>query len=304
MYVWLPKPIPAMLNMYDFITSNASSFDQLQFGKQGDVFIDYLCPIPDTKSRVWSHKNCLIYVMQGVKDYTSLESYHKSKKGEVLFIRKGGYIIFQHFEQPYRALIFMFDDGAIQNLLLEYPDLLKVESYTRKAFMAESEILLLESSPFIESIFLSCLMYVQDSAKESPISLELKFKELLINLLRKKEDNAFYLYLSWMSQDEEVAFIKLLKENSHLNFTAEELARAAGMSLSTFKRHFKRHFNQPPGKWLREQRLSRAKSMLKKPGNNISDIAFELGYSDVATFSKAFKVETGVSPSQFIGSNN
>ncbi len=293
-----------MLNMYDFITSNASDFDQLKFGKQDDVFIDYLCPIPDTKSRVWSHKNCLIYVMQGVKDYCSLESYHKSQTGQVLFIRKGGYVIFQHFETPYRALIFMFDDGAIRNLLLEYPDLLQVESNTRKAFLAEPEILLLESSPFIESIFSSCLMYVQDAADESPISLELKFKELLVNLLRKKEDNAFYLYLSWMSLEEDVAFVKLMTENSHLNFTSEELARAAGMSLSTFKRTFKRYFKQSPGKWLREQRLSRAKSMLKRPDKNISDVAFELGYSDVATFSKAFKAETGLKPSAFVRSVN
>lgn len=288
-----------MINMYDFITANASNFDQLKFGKYNDIFIDYLCPLTDAKSRVWTHKNCLMYVMQGVKEYASLEHYHKSQEGEVLFISKGGYILFQHFEKPYRALIFMFNDDAIRDLVLEYPDLLRTEQHARNAFLHESEILPLESNAFIESIFLSSLMYVQDPAEESPISLELKFKELLINLLRKREDNAFYRYLSWLSLDDEVSFIKLMKDNSHLNFTSEELARAAGMSLSSFKRNFKKYFGLPPGKWLHQQRIARAKKMLKNQVRNISDIAFELGYNDAASFSKAFKGAIGMSPSEF-----
>jgi AraC-like DNA-binding protein len=100
--------------------------------------------------------------------------------------------------------------------------------------------------------------------------------------------------------DDQAPFIKLMKENSHLNFTSEELAKTAGMSLSTFKREFKKQFGISPGKWLREQRLYRAKIMLKNPDKNISDIAFELGYNDVAAFSKAFKSETGYSPSEFL----
>lgn len=288
--------------MYDFITTNASYFDQLKFGKEGDVFIDYLCPITDKKSRVWTHKNCLMYVMQGVKEYASLEHYHKSQEGEVLFFRKGGYILFQHFEKPYRALIFMFGDEAVQNLLLEYPHLLIIEQGTKNIFLNESEILALESSEFINSIFLSSLMYAQQPTEESHVSLELKFKELLVNLLRKKEDNAFYLYLSWISHEKDIPFIKLMKENSHLNFTIEELAKTANMSLSSFKRFFKKQFGLSPGRWLHEQRIARAKSMLKDHHKSISDVAFELGYSDAAAFSKAFKADTGYSPSYFIKS--
>lgn len=289
-----------MINMYDFITANASYINQLRFGKEGDIFIDYVCPITDTKSRVWSHKNCLMYVMQGAKGYTSFEQHHRSEEGEVLFIRKGGYILFQHFEKPYRALIFMFDDHAIQDLLTEYPHLLKAELHTQRIFINEPQILTLESSGLIESIFLSSLIYLQQPTEESHISLGLKFKELLINLLRKKEENDFYLYLSWISREKDIPFMKLMKENSHLNFTTAELAKTANMGLSTFKRLFKKKFGQSPGQWLHEQRMIRARRMLKMPHKNISDVAFELGYNDVAAFSKAFKADTGYSPSDFL----
>lgn len=289
-----------MINIYDFIKANSSYFNQLKFGSEGDLFIDYLCPITEMKSRVWTHKNCLMYVMEGAKGYASFENYHESREGEVLFMRKGGYILFQKFEKPYRALIFMFSDTAIQSFLMEYPKLLAVDMQTKTEFMQTPEVLVLESSPFVESIFLSSLNYLKQPTAESHISLELKFKELLVNLLRKKEANSFYLYLSWLNADRDISFIKLMRENCYLNFTSEELARTAGMSLSTFKRCFKKQFGKSPGKWLKEQRIAKAKRMLKNQAAPISDVAFELGYSDVAAFSKAFKTDTGFTPTEFL----
>jgi AraC-like DNA-binding protein len=292
-----------MTNIYDFITANSSHFDQLKFGSEEDgVFIDYICPIQEMKARVWTHKNCLMYVMQGAKGYGSQHGHHESQQDEILFIRKGGYILFQRFKEPYRALIFMFSDSAIRSLLLEYPALLCLDKRTRENFMDQPEVLVLESSPYIKSTFLTAHHYLKQPTVESNIALEFKFKELLVNLLRKKEANAFYLYLSWLSFDEQLPFRKLIKENAHLNFTTEELAKTANMSLSTFKRAFKSHFGCTPGKWLWEQRMERARVLLKTPGINISGIAFELGYRDVASFSKAFKSGTGTSPSHYLKS--
>ena len=289
-----------MINIYDFISTNSTYFDQLKFGTEDDLFIDYICPISEMKAKVWSHKNCLMYVMQGAKGYASLQHYHESAKGEILFIRKGGYVLFQRFKEPYRALIFMFSDSTVKSLLTEYSGLLTVDARTKAQYMDQPGILVLDSSPFIESIFLSSNAYLKQPGPESDISLDLKFRELLVNLLRKKESNPFYTYLSWLSNDQDLTFIKLVRENGGTNFTSSELAKTAGMSLSAFKRIFKKHFDTSPGKWLRDQRIARAKMMLKNPAVNVSDIAFNLGYSDVAAFSKAFKTETGISPTAFL----
>ncbi len=289
-----------MLNMYDFITLNASYFKQLKFGREEDIFLDYNCAIPETTSRVWTHKNCLIYVLQGTKRYGSFDLFHKAQQGELLFIRKGGYVIFQDFDKPYRALIFMFGDETVRNLLIEYPNLLSTKKNAAKIFMEQPEILVLESSKYVESIFYTANEYLDQPDTESNISLEFKFKELLVNLLRNKNENAFNLYLSWLSLDPNLSFIKLMQENAHLNFTTKELAKAAGMSLTTFKRKFSKHFNIAPGKWLHQQRLERAKSMLQNQDIRVSEIAFELGFRDVAAFSKSFKRDTGMTPSDFL----
>lgn len=288
-----------MTNIYDFICSNSSYFDQLKFSKDGETFIDYLCPITEPLARVWSHMNCLMYVVQGAKGYASVDHYHESNQHQVLFIRKGGYVLHQHFEKPYRALIFMFEDKAVKTLIADHPDLLNKVILTKADFMKLPVVLELESSPFIESIFMSSLGYLKHPDTESVISLEFKFKELLVNLLRGKESNSFHIYLSWLCSDESISFIKLIRENSGFNFTTKELARTAGMSLTTFKRVFKKHFNLPPGKWLREQRIVTGAALLSNTDHTISEIAFKLGYNDAAAFSKAFKRATSQNPTDY-----
>lgn len=288
-----------MLNMYDFISSQASYFDQLKFSDGGELFIDYLCPITEPKAQVWTHKNCLMYVVKGAKGYASMDLYHKSQEHQVLFFRKGGYILHQYFEEPYRALIFMFDEKAVKTLLAEYPDLLKRKENKKSDFKRQPVVVELQSSSFVESIFTSSLEYLKEPSTESEISLKLKFKELLVNLLREKDHNAFHMYLSWICNDESVSFIKLMRENSHFNFTTQELARTAGMSLSTFKRTFKKHFDRSPGQWLRDKRISHAKGLLSNTDTTISEIAFQLGYNDASAFSKAFKRQTNQNPTDY-----
>lgn len=286
-----------MINIYDFICSNASFFHQLKFGKSGDIFIDYLCPIREEKTRAWCHKNCLMYVVQGRKGYSNVKDYYQSEKHQVLFIRKGGVILHQ-FKGPYRALIFMFEDNLIRDLLSEYPILLTAP-IKDPDFNNKPTITPLSSNPFVKSIFISSLDYLKDPTDESAISLEIKFKELVINILRNNNENTFTSYLSWLCNSSDASFIKLIRENSSYNFTTKELARVACMSQSTFKREFARIFATSPGKWLREQRIIRAIALLRNTQKSISEIAFDLGYSDTAAFSKAVKMATHINPTDY-----
>ena len=288
-----------MINIYDYICANASLVDQMKFGQRGDIFIDYLCAIDDQKARTWSHKNCLMYVARGIKGYDTYSHYHESAPHEVLFIRKGGVVLHQIYEEPYRALIFMVDDSTIQNIVSEYPKLFIFHPGQKIDFTSYPSLDSLHSGPQIKSIFYSALDYLKKPTPESQVSMELKFKELVVNLIRNKESNTFARYLSWLCQENESAFIKLMRENCQNNFTVKELARIAGMSLSTFKRTFVRLLNVPPGKWLDIQRMNKANYYLLHTTKTISEIAFELGYKDSSAFPRWFKNRTGQSPQKF-----
>jgi len=80
--------------------------------------------------------------------------------------------------------------------------------------------------------------------------------------------------------------------------TMVELAHTLNLSPRTLDRYLLREgvrFRDLSGKIRHE----RACTMLKAGELNISQIAFELGYTDAANFTRAFRRESGVSPSTF-----
>ncbi|MTB49999.1 helix-turn-helix transcriptional regulator [Lewinella sp. W8] len=77
----------------------------------------------------------------------------------------------------------------------------------------------------------------------------------------------------------------------------EELADLAGLSLSSFYRAFKKEFGEAPHKWLMNRRLQAAYELLKNTDRSVTDICYQMGFKDVAHFSRRFKQHFGVPPS-------
>ena len=77
-----------------------------------------------------------------------------------------------------------------------------------------------------------------------------------------------------------------------------ELAQLLNVSAPTLTRHLKKegHCLRELGKQIRHQR---ACAMLQDAQQPISQIAYRLGYSDVANFSHAFRSEAGSSPREY-----
>jgi AraC-like DNA-binding protein len=92
---------------------------------------------------------------------------------------------------------------------------------------------------------------------------------------------------------------ELLDLHAMKNLSLEEISAGAGISKYHFIRLFKNVFGISPYQYQIRRRLENAKLELLK-GGSILDTAFAHGYSDLATFSKAFKQAFGQSPSQFM----
>jgi len=79
------------------------------------------------------------------------------------------------------------------------------------------------------------------------------------------------------------------------------VAQHACLSPYHFHRSFQEAFGQSPMKWFRHLKLSNAKDLLASGKMNVTEVALNSGFSDVFSFSKAFKREWGVSPSSISG---
>jgi AraC-like DNA-binding protein len=76
------------------------------------------------------------------------------------------------------------------------------------------------------------------------------------------------------------------------------LARTAGMSRTSFAVQFRDRMGVPPAEYLARWRMLKARNMLLQTDLATSDISSRVGYGSDAAFSRAFKREYGVPPSQ------
>ena len=79
------------------------------------------------------------------------------------------------------------------------------------------------------------------------------------------------------------------------NLTLDEISLKIGISKYHFLRVFKNAFGVTPYQYQKQKKLDQAFSYLKK-GNDIFETAIRLGYPDVQSFSKAFKLRFGQTP--------
>ena len=62
---------------------------------------------------------------------------------------------------------------------------------------------------------------------------------------------------------------------------------------------FKNRYGSTPGQYLSEIRLSKAKQLLASGGPTVTEIAEKSGYASVYHFCRAFKANTGQTPTEY-----
>lgn len=91
-----------------------------------------------------------------------------------------------------------------------------------------------------------------------------------------------------------------LNRNYHRSdLKISELAERTGVSEKHFRRLFFDIYKKKPHEFLRDFRLNKAELFILNTSKQISEIAFQCGFSDVYSFSHCFKREFGVSPTDY-----
>lgn len=92
----------------------------------------------------------------------------------------------------------------------------------------------------------------------------------------------------------------IVEENLHNSqFGVPELEKKAGMSKMQVYRKLKALLDKTPSAFIRSVRLQKGKELLQNSDLNISEIAYEIGFSDPNYFSRTFQKEFGTSPKDF-----
>ena len=98
----------------------------------------------------------------------------------------------------------------------------------------------------------------------------------------------------FIAQVNQIITTNLEREDFDLN----ELCKALGMSASQLYRKLKAITGKSTAIYIRFIRLEKAKDLLHTTDKNVSEIAYEVGFKELAYFSRCFSEEYGISPSQ------
>ena len=82
------------------------------------------------------------------------------------------------------------------------------------------------------------------------------------------------------------------------DFSVEQLAKQANMSVSTFHQHFKQITRSSPAQYLKRLRLIKAQQLILQDSHNVNQAALAVGYRSVPQFSRDYKRYFGESPLQ------
>ncbi len=89
------------------------------------------------------------------------------------------------------------------------------------------------------------------------------------------------------------------KNIDNSEFSVSDITREFGISRSLLHIKMKSFFNQSMTDYIRKKRLAHACRLMKE-GYNVSETAYRSGYSDPNYFTKVFKKEFGITPTEYL----
>lgn len=93
--------------------------------------------------------------------------------------------------------------------------------------------------------------------------------------------------------------IDYINKSTVLDITVAKIAEYLHISRSYLFELFKKHLNTSPQAFLITAKIASAKELLLRTDISVENIALSSGYQNPYAFSRAFKKETGMTPSEF-----
>lgn len=260
-----------------------------------------LCP-PFRIPNSMPNEACFIYVLEGEQKVYSSTAQDNIRANEGMLLKCGMYFSDWLTSNQYdtcEAIAVHFYPEVLKEIYQnEIPSFIKsVQSNVTMQKIVSNELI----KKFIESM----VFYFENPSLVTDDLIVLKLKELILLLTKTENGPQIIELMSSLFSPKEYSFKDIINANIYSNFTVEQLASLTNLSLSSFKREFKKIYNDSPGHYIRMKKMTKAAELLLHTDNRVSDVAYDSGFNDVANFSKAFQAEYGTSPSNYrLNQNN
>lgn len=187
-------------------------------------------------------------------------------------------------ETPCLGVVVHLDSTIINELLTNFETLKEwqVDKKTEQIITTSSMSLGIENA-------LERLLDSANSAMDIKVLSKSLIREFFYEILKTPQGHLLRNSVKHHTKVHQmVPTIKYLEENFKNDFTIDEIAKFASMSVSSLHENFKKATSLSPIQFIKQLRLHNAHALLLE-GYNASNAAFESGYTNSAQFSREFK---------------
>jgi len=239
--------------------------------------------------------NHLLFLLEGEVNVSYHEfRNHLCHQGEMIFIPPDSMAVAEAFTET-KYLLLSFNNQVVLHEDMAWSEL--------KEYDTERDVFhKLDIRPPLLDVLESIAFY-QKNKIVSPYLDEVKEKEifLMFKVFYSKQEVARFLKPLLRQDTDFKAFV--LKHYTNAK-NVEELAKLCGLSVRSFTRKFKLHFNDSPYRWILRQKANQIKTLLADKKIPMQRIIKEYGFSSPAHFTTYCKKQFDATPSFFRNSLN
>ena len=130
-------------------------------------------------------------------------------------------------------------------------------------------------------------------------SWEFEFLTTLKSVLSKENLKKFSIQLPTTDDQRLNAIIDSFRNRLNENLSLDSIAQQSGLSVRSLTRLFQTKLHITFVQYLKMLRIIRAMELIKDTDLNMTEIAYEIGYSNISAFSNNFQQLTNMRPTEF-----
>ncbi|KXK59985.1 AraC family transcriptional regulator [Micromonospora rosaria] len=143
------------------------------------------------------------------------------------------------------------------------------------------------------------LLRLLDQPRDIPVLAPLITREILWRLVTGPQGATVgQLGLADSSLTHVARAVRWIRDHYRESFRVEEIARMSGMSVSAFHRAFQAVTAMSPIQFQKQLRLQQARLLLATRGHDVTGVGHRVGYDSPSQFSREYRRQFGVPPSQ------
>ncbi len=235
--------------------------------------------------------HAVIFVLKGKMIINDGSETLEFNTGDIGFISKNQLLKTQKFPQdnkPFYSISIFLPKETLYTYSKEHSLIPKGQFIGKPNFIFQKDT-------FLEGFFASITPYFENPSMLTENLATIKTNELIELLLRKTQmQNILFNF----EDDFKIDIEAYMNKNFAHNISLEQFAKLTGRSLSTFKRDFQLIFKETPSKWLIRKRLDLAYFLIATQNKKPVEVYYDVGFETFAHFSRTFKTNFGINPSQ------